>query len=256
MIDRGRATRRPPRTWAVAVGLVLLVLVAGGCEPVRQTRRDRPVLLVHGWNIGGGTDCASTFDPTIAQLRAEGFTGPFVKVGFYTGDTGCSMSLRSWGSFDNGSSWKAVAQAFSRYVHDTYTDQGVPVDVIGYSMGGNIARGAVYGSSIGESGFSAPIQVEDVVTLGAPHDGAAWYSYLCLWGQCSTLKPGRPTSPGSTATATRGAWAAPSGPSSAPTRTPSRRWTRRCTCRCRRPARSATPTSPTPGPTTTTAGPR
>jgi hypothetical protein len=32
--------------------------------------------------------------------------------------------------------------------------------------------------------------VEDVVTLGTPHNGAAWYSNLCLWGQCTSLKPG------------------------------------------------------------------
>lgn len=57
-------------------------------------------------------------------------------------------------------------------------------------MGGLIARGAVYGSSIRESGYAPPIRVEDVVTLGTPHNGAAWYSNFCLWGQCSTLKPG------------------------------------------------------------------
>jgi hypothetical protein len=28
------------------------------------------------------------------------------------------------------------------------------------------------------------------VTLGTPHNGAAWYSNLCFWGQCATLKPG------------------------------------------------------------------
>lgn len=173
---------------AVAVGAVVtLILATGACRPARQ---DRPVLLLHGWSATGGTNCASTFDRAISQLRSEGFTGPFVKVGFYTGDTGCDMSLRSWGDFANGSSWKEVAKAFSRYVHATYTSHGTPVDIIGYSMGGNIARGAVQGSQAGEAGFSAPIQVEDAVTLGAPHDGAAWYSHFCLWGQCSTLKPG------------------------------------------------------------------
>ena len=29
-----------------------------------------------------------------------------------------------------------------------------------------------------------------MVTLGTPHQGAAWYSNLCLWGQCTSLKPG------------------------------------------------------------------
>ncbi len=100
------------------------------------------------------------------------------------------MTLRDWGSFSNGSSWKDVAKAFSKYVSTTYTAKGQTVDVVGYSMGGDIVRGAVYGSQIGESGFSAPIKVEDGVTLGAPHDGAAWYSRFCLFGMCSTMKPG------------------------------------------------------------------
>jgi len=100
------------------------------------------------------------------------------------------MTLRDWGDFANGSSWKDVAKAFSAYVSATYTTNGVTVDAVGYSMGGNIVRGAVYGSSISETGFSAPIDVEDAVTLGAPHDGAAWYSSFCLWGQCATMKPG------------------------------------------------------------------
>lgn len=184
---RPRPTARAARR-AVAL-LVALALVVGlaGC---RVTRRDRPVLLVHGWSATGGTSCSGTFDGVIAQLRDEGFTGPFVKVGFYTGDTGCDMTLRSWGDFANGSSWREVAKALSHYVAATYTAHGIPVDVVGYSMGGNIARGAVQGSAAGEAGFSGPIRVEDVVTVAAPHDGAAWYSHLCLWGQCATLKPG------------------------------------------------------------------
>jgi len=123
-------------------------------------------------------------------MRNEGFTGPFVRVGYYTGDTNCDVNLRNYGSFSNSSSWKSIAKAFSNYVSSAYTSRGVTVDAVGYSMGGLIARGAVYGSSIGESGFSAPIRVEDGVTLGTPHNGAAWFSYLCLWGQCSSLKPG------------------------------------------------------------------
>lgn len=184
MSHRSRTTRR---VVALAVAALLLALGASGCRPADRTK---PVLLIHGWSATGGTSCASTFDPMITRLQAQGFTGPFVKVGFYTGDTGCDMTLRDWGSFDNGSSWKAVAKAFSSFVAATYTSQGITVDVVGYSMGGNIARGAVWGAQKGEAGFSGPLKVEDVVTLGAPHDGAAWFSSFCLWGQCSTLKPG------------------------------------------------------------------
>lgn len=64
------------------------------------------------------------------------------------------------------------------------------MDAVGHSMGGLIIRGAVLGTSRAEAGFAPPIRVEDAVTLAAPHAGAAWYSNLCFWGQCTGLKPG------------------------------------------------------------------
>jgi len=172
-------------TSALALGVGLAPRPAGAAGGDRT----RPVLLVHGYSFSNDTSCAGTFDRMISQMRAEGFTGPFVRVGYYSGNTGCDVNLRSWGSVGDSSSWKTIAKAFSQYVYSTYTARGIAVDVVGYSMGGNIARGAVYGSSIRESGFSAPIRVEDVVTLGAPHKGAAWYTSFCLWGQCASLKP-------------------------------------------------------------------
>lgn len=39
-----------------------------------------------------------------------------------------TLSLRSWGDCDDGSSWKEVAKAFSAYVHATYTVHDIPVD--------------------------------------------------------------------------------------------------------------------------------
>lgn len=171
------------------VSFLFMGLVAPPAE-ARTDNKTKPVLFVHGYSLYDGTDCGGDFDRMISTLRGQGFSGSMVKVGFYTGDTNCNVNLRSWGNFSNSSSWKEISKALSRYIHTTYTSRGIAVDVVGYSMGGLIARGAVYGSSIGESGFSAPIDVEDVVTLGTPHNGAAWYSNFCLWGQCSTLKPG------------------------------------------------------------------
>ena len=112
-----------------------------------------------------------------------------VKVGFYSGDKNCNVNLRSYGSFGNSDSWKTVAKAFSNYVYREYTSKGITVDVVGYSMGGLIARGGIHGSSKGDGGFAPPIDVEDAVTLGTPHSGAAWYSNGCLWGQCRSLRP-------------------------------------------------------------------
>jgi hypothetical protein len=168
----------------------LVVVVSAGCQP-RTAAKDRPVIFVHGWSaLGTGIDCDGSFGALEERLRSEGFTGPFVSVAFYDTDRNCDVDLRSWGPITNSSPWRDIAKAFSNYVHQTFTSQAIAVDIVGHSMGGNIARGAVLGTSRGEVGFSGPLLVQDAVTIGAPHQGAAWYSNLCLWGQCSGLKPG------------------------------------------------------------------
>lgn len=185
-----RARARAIRFGAVAIVAALVSMGASACEPARPDDKTKPILLIHGWGLGADTDCGGTFDAMISKLKAAGFTGPFVRVGFYSGARNCDVNLRSWGPVEDGSHSKVVAQAFSKYVYATYTSKGRAVDVVGYSMGGNVARGAVQGAQAKEAGFAAPIDVEDVVTLGAPMNGAAWYSSFCLWGMCSSLKPG------------------------------------------------------------------
>ena len=192
-VHPARPRRRRPLGLLVAVATLTAVLVVGSPSPAdaHTANRSKVVLFIHGYNpTSNRTDCGATFDRMIGQLRAEGFTGSMVRVGFYSGDVNCDVNLRSYGSFSDSSSWKAISKAFSTYVYNTYTSRGIAVDVVGYSMGGLISRGGVYGAQKGESGFAPPIDVEDSVTLGTPHKGAAWYSNLCLWGQCSSLKPG------------------------------------------------------------------
>ena len=198
-IPASPAPARPPVAASHRIRTALLALVAstallvGAVAPPAEARTDnksKTVLFVHGYSFSNGTNCGGDFDSMISSLRSKGFTGSMVKVGYYTGDTNCSMTLRSWHSVSNSSSWREYAKALSKYIYSTYTSKGIAVDVVGYSMGGLIARAAVYGASTGQSGFSAPIDVEDVVTLGTPHNGAAWFSNACLWGQCATLKPG------------------------------------------------------------------
>lgn len=178
-----------------AVVCVVLALVAGvvtaGPAQARTDNKAKTVLFVHGYNpTSTSTNCGGDFDQMITWMRGQGFTGSMVKVGYYSGDTNCNVNLHSYGSYGDRDSWKNIAKAFSTYVYNTYTSKGIAVDVVGYSMGGLISRGAVWGTQKAEAGFSPRINVEDVVTLGGPHSGAAWYSYLCLWGQCSSLKPG------------------------------------------------------------------
>jgi triacylglycerol esterase/lipase EstA (alpha/beta hydrolase family) len=187
-----RAHRRSRRAALLLSVLAATVIVGhGGRADAHTATADKPVLLVHGYNAtSNSTDCGGAFDSMIDRLRNEGFTGPMIKVGFYSGDTNCDVNLRSYGSFGNSDSWKTVAKAFSQYVYREYTSRGITVDVVGYSMGGLIARGGIWGSQKGDGGFAPPIDVEDAVTLGTPHTGAAWYSNACLWGQCRSLRPG------------------------------------------------------------------
>lgn len=185
-------SRRALRLTSVLFATALVALAATACEPPREPAKNRVVIMVHGYSaFGNGVNCANSFNTLKSSLRSAGFTGPMVTVAFYDSDTGCDVDMRSWDTgLSNSSSWKTIAKAFSKYVHATYTQKGIAVDVVGHSMGGLIIRGAVYGAEKGESGFSPPLLVEDGVTLAGPHDGAAWYSNGCFWGQCSTLKPG------------------------------------------------------------------
>lgn len=181
------------RPRAMAVALALLLAVVGGLTssaPAGADDRTRPVLLLHGWSVSSDTDCSGTFDRMIGQLQAEGFTGPFIKVGYYSGNTGCDVNLQDWGDVGDGTPFDELGQVFSQYVYSTFTSQGVTVDVVGYSMGGVVARAGIYGSGSGQGGFSPPIAVEDAVTLGSPHQGAAWYTNVCFWGQCAAMRPG------------------------------------------------------------------
>lgn len=187
------ARRRLAKT-AIATVFVAATLLGGlaaaGPAEARTNNKSKVVLFVHGYNpTSTSTNCGGDFDEMIGWMRGQGFTGPMVKVGYYSGDYNCNVNLHSYSSYGDRDSWRNIAKAFSKYIYTTYTSKGIPVDVVGYSMGGLIGRGAVYGASRYEYGYSAPIDVEDVVTLGTPHQGAAWYSNLCFWGQCYGLKP-------------------------------------------------------------------
>lgn len=189
---RSRPTRRGLRALALGAVALLATVAATGCEPARTPAKDRVVIMVHGYSaLGKGVNCNSSFGTLTNTLRSKGFTGPIVTVGFYDSDTNCNVNLRSWDSgISNSTAWRTLSKAFSKYVYETYTKQGITVDIVAHSMGGLIARGAVFGSERGESGFSPKLLVEDAVTLGTPHSGAAWFSTGCLYGQCYQLKPG------------------------------------------------------------------
>jgi hypothetical protein len=173
---------------AIALGTLGLPSSAGAALAPSMIR---PVLLVHGFSLSSSVDCSSTWSQDISWLQSEGFTGPFVKVGYYSGDSNCDVNLHNYGSYGDQDSWKSIAAAFSHYVYDNYTSRGVAVQAIGYSMGGLVVRGAIYGAQSGASGFSVPINISDVTSWGSPYNGAAWYAQFCFWStQCQSMVQG------------------------------------------------------------------
>ncbi|HVB44171.1 MAG TPA: ricin-type beta-trefoil lectin domain protein [Streptosporangiaceae bacterium] len=153
------------------------------------------IVFVHGFSSSASTNCMSSneFGAMIPQLQSDGFTGKMITAGYYWGDTNCSVSLHRYGSYRDGDPFTAIGKAFSWYVYDTFTKNGISVDAVGYSMGGLIVRAAIYGASIKAAGYSPPINVGRVATLGTPHDGAAWYATACVivgWTQCAAMVQG------------------------------------------------------------------
>ena len=157
----------------VLASMVLLGTTIAGSLPAQASGENRPILFLHGIALDAitpKTDCRGTFGNMSQQLRDQGWSGQHVLVGYYQNDTNCSVNLHNSArtGYDDRGSWKEMAKAFSWYVYDNYTSQGIWVNVVGYSMGGLIARGAVYGSQIGAPGFSPQIGVGNAATLGAP----------------------------------------------------------------------------------------
>ena len=137
---------------------VLALILFGLAVPAA----DGQMLLVHGYgDAEAGKDCnGSTWKNALAHGPASMTT-----IGYYEGDR-CDVRI---GSASNETPIQDIAKNLAWYIHDT----GRPVDIVAHSMGGLIARVAVLGSAQGWDGFPPKLDVDDVVTLGTPHQGVA-----------------------------------------------------------------------------------
>ena len=119
-------------------------------------------------------------------LRQQGYTGVFIKVAWYKNASNCDVNLHSWANpdYDEAFSWVDVGAALARYIYQNFTSKGIPVDIVAHSMGGVVARSAIWGASgqaypwlSGATGspttqWPPPIDVGTVITVGSPHDGS------------------------------------------------------------------------------------
>lgn len=160
--------------FALVLGLMLSATTPAHAAPARNDSRNETIYFVHGYDAFGvtpGHDCGSYFGAAKTKLRSLGWTGAFTTIAFYTGDTGCSTRI---GSYGRDTSIKELGKKLAWDIYNKHSRYGRSVDVLAHSMGGLVIRAAITGTARKESGFPPYLYVEDVVTLGTPHNGAKW----------------------------------------------------------------------------------
>lgn len=198
-----RASRRGPLT-AIVVGVVALaVLCAAPLAAARTDNRSKPVVFVHGLELGGDSNC-DDWNPVTSAFRDWGHTGEFMRVRYYDGDTNCDHNISHHGDHSkhyasghqNGSHTTetnirhlAYHLAWTIRAHWSIDDRAV--DVVAHSMGGLMIRYAAAQADRGHEDFPANFDVEDAVTMGTPHGGhRSGFADLCNNLQCDQMSAG------------------------------------------------------------------
>ncbi|MEV6284822.1 hypothetical protein [Kribbella sp. NPDC051770] len=139
--------------------------------PSRSNGSSNTLFLVHGFDPSGekpGTDCASYWSSARTHFKNKGWRGGIVTFGYYAGGSNCTYKYNG----DRDTSITTIAKALANRIYTGYSRHGRKVDVVAHSMGGLVVRSALYHTHRGTEGFPPYLFVEDVVTLGTPHDGA------------------------------------------------------------------------------------
>src|SRR5919197_3886929 len=161
-----------------------------------------PIVYVHGFSITNGDDCKkwnemkNFFDDVYPH-----HTGINLTVGYYVGDENCGYSLNGHGDhsehFPSGhrngahttdTNIRHLGYHFAWFVWDKFSSDGKPVDIVAHSMGGLIVRYALAQVEHDNPDFPPRLYVDDVVTLGTPHDGAIGGWLLACYAATNALQ--------------------------------------------------------------------
>jgi uncharacterized protein with LGFP repeats len=175
---------------------------ANAALPAAASATHVPVLLLHGMEGAGQANCYNSFNPPDSWSRWDGFmkinnlnTPGFswdrslihaLQYYYVKGDLGCDNDIGTDYSECNGyyesntdanvgtnnEDIRHIACRFYWYVYNTYTKNGIPVNILAHSMGGIIAKWALSEAAQHNSAtFPYPLLVYNVVTLSTPFQG-------------------------------------------------------------------------------------
>lgn len=160
--------------------------IAAGSTRVSGDSANTPVYLIRGYreNIND-TNCADKWTGAVKAMRGWGWTGKFHRVGYYSTDEPKNCVRIAKGSTDT--SIKELGKQLAQNIYANYSSKGQSVDIIAHSMGGLVARAAIAGYARHEQGWPPKLLIQDVVTLGTPHQGAIVSTFCASDRQCREM---------------------------------------------------------------------
>lgn len=160
-------------------------VVGDADEAAAPAELRKPIVYVHGFESDGGANCQQ-FNPmkTFFENHAPRFTSTHHTVAYYDRDTNCGYDLSAHGShsthFASGhrggahttdTNIRHLGYHLAWFIWNRFSRDGKHVDVVAHSMGGLIARYAVAQAAHDHPDFPPNLLVDDIVTLGTPHNG-------------------------------------------------------------------------------------
>ncbi|MGC9544197.1 esterase/lipase family protein [Streptomyces sp. UG1] len=181
-----RRTRRLARLFIsalVAMAISLLAAAPANAEPSRGDT-EGTVIFIHGYDPFGEAevDCANYWRNARSYFKDKNWDGKLYTYGYYHGNTNCSwnVSYHDGKITDRNTSLNTIAKRFAWHIYYKYSKDNKKVDIIAHSMGGLIVRTMLRHVALNMTGWPPHLYVEDVVTLGTPHNGAnSNYVWLC-----------------------------------------------------------------------------
>jgi len=125
------------------------------------------IVLVHGFDpTGQGYSCDHYWGDAERAFRRWDPSVEVVTVGSVRGDHDCDMTIGRGGP---NTPIETIGRELATAVYQTYSSQGIPVALVGHSMGGLVVRSAV--ASAGSTGGPPFLLVPHAVTIESPHGG-------------------------------------------------------------------------------------